>query len=207
VIYYGALLGVVVLLATLRSAPRSTFAIAVVAMVYATPVVRLETLAIAVVAIAPWLAGAGRVPTIRRMPFIEATTVAVVIGAAIGVSVARGGLDRSSVALVNASEEPATFRIYMPWQAEATFGFTVAPGSTGLAWVQRGALPGPVVVFDPDCRSRGLVWPSRTGGVIRLSATGSLEAADEPMPEAALLAYSTECAGTPFPGPTIEVAG
>jgi hypothetical protein len=51
------------------------------------------------------------------------------------------------------------------------------------------------------------VWLPRTGGAVRVTAAGAVEALRGPVTITQPLAYSTVCAGTPYPGATIIVNG
>jgi hypothetical protein len=202
--YLGFLALIVLALVAKRSAPRSTFALAAVAMVFATPVVRLETLAVAIVAITPWLRGPVHGGRIQR--WVEAGGIAAMLIASVLLSVSHGAGDRSSVVLVNSSDRPVTIRAYLPWP-EATFGFTIEPGTSGVAWTARGAISGPLLAFDEACRFRSELWLPRTGGRVEFTSAGELRPSEEVLVETASLPFSSRCSGIPYPGPTKEVRG
>ena len=186
-----AWLGVVILVGLSaflsRRSPVVAFAAAAAGLVLLTPVVRNETIALAlVVAGTPWTA-ASRSTGVRPHVAISACTAGVMIG----VSIATGGLVQSSMYLGNATAQPVIVRFPTPGQS-ASWGYLVQAGEVGIGWSdQTGAVLTPLRIFDLECHLVAVVDVSREGGSYRLDSAG-IKA--EPLPSgAAYLLYDSRC--------------
>ncbi len=176
-----------------------TFAIAVLLSVIATTIVRVETLVVAVAALAPWATGRFQLPASRYAPRLTPTlalgSAAFAVLALVG-SVLTGGTRSSSMTLANDSGQPVMVRFTVPGQY-ATFGYRLEDGQSGTAWFgQLGTYRSVIAVMALDCRILQ-DFPSDasiTGWVI--GATHSEAAAMEPaaIEPAADLPYSPLCA-------------
>ena len=187
----------------LRRYSSVTFAIAVVAAVMATTVVRFDTLVVGLAALTPWAAmravgpAAPDVATASdpawspsRMRLIGGTAVLIgVLGVVLAVGT--GGLDRSSLAITNDSGEALVVRFTVASQ-DASFGYPVANGETGTAWGERmGTVTQTILVFAADCRLLQRFEPPV--GLQGIRITG---ATTEPVPSVAApyLRYVPDCA-------------
>jgi hypothetical protein len=181
--------------------PRVGFVAAVVAMVFLTPVVREETMSLLLVAAAPWIFPVGQ--STPRTPVLTAAACGSGIAAVCVVtSLLSGGLTRSSMAIENASGHAVAVRFGVPTQ-QASWGYVLGPGQSGLAWVsQIGAILEPVRVFRPDCRLIGGALPNGVS-TIRIDDAGI--ATEAPVDADQLLAYSGQCAwAMPPPGTPVD---
>jgi hypothetical protein len=138
-----------------RRQPRVTFAVAVLAAVMATTVVRPDTFVVAVAALAPWVSAEDTSQRSPRRPSahaINAAIAALVATTGVVAAIATGGLATSSMTLTNLRPEPVVVRFSVPFQG-ATFGYRVEAGATGMAWSdQTGRITAPVFVMTGDCR-------------------------------------------------------
>lgn len=159
-------LGVTALLS--RRRPALAMAAAAAGLVFLTPVVRNETVSVAlVVAGTPWVVRrgvSGSKPTV-----LVASLVAV---GAVAVSILTGGLDRSTFQIENASDQPVIVRFSAPGQS-ASWGYLIQPGERGVGWAdQVGGVLGPFRIFDVGC---GLVSAGdldTVGGSYRIDGAG-----------------------------------
>jgi hypothetical protein len=189
-----------------RARPAWTFVIAVVALVFATPIVRPETIAIVMAALAPWATGA----TGRAEPASDATatpargrgwslaaaasaTLAVVVaGTAGAVSIADGGVGRSTLTIRNDTDATIVVRFTAKSQS-SSWGYSIEPHATGTGWLeQSGKTAGPVLVFRDDCRTSQVMSLPPAGGTIQVrnDAVNLVT----PGSAAPLLAYVDTCA-------------
>lgn len=162
-----------------RARPGATFAIAVLLSVIVTTVVRVETLVVALAALAPWATERFRTSEQVRLPrFIPTATATAAVIVALGLagSVLTGGARNTTTILQNDAGRPVVVRFTVPGQY-ATFGYELEAGATGTAWFdQMGTHRSLIVVMTPDCtvmhEFRG--DPSVTGW--RVGATGAAAA-------------------------------
>jgi len=171
-----------------------TFAIAVLLSVIATTIVRVETLVVALAALAPWATGRFQVPEGLRAPRLASTvalgSAAFAILALLG-SVLTGGTRYSSMTLANEAGQPVVVRFTVPGQY-ASFGFELRDGQTGTAWFdEMGTYRSPIAVMALDCRILHDFDSdaSASGWIIR--PTDATPAAMERLPD---LPYSPLCA-------------
>lgn len=161
------LMGVLTVLtiALSRRDPERAFVIAVVGMVFLTPVVRLESISLLMAAGSPWIARGGFGGL--RLPAVGSAAAAGVIAL---LSVAAGGLASSSMLIENATDRPVIVRFGAALQ-EASWGYLVLPGTTGVGWSDRVGGPSyPLRVFDLGCVVVAEAVPSRAGGMLRVEA-------------------------------------
>lgn len=185
---------------------RLSFTIAIVAMVFATTVVRPEAVAIAIVAIAaawtrPAFAEPDRDatgPATSRTRISPSAVAAIGIGVAfaiggVGVSLATDGLSRSSVAVTNATGAPLVAR-FTPRVQIANFGFRIEPGQSAYGWIDRfGASPSDLTIWTADCRLLGRLDLPRAGGHVEVRDGGPV--LDDALPGRVDLAgYVPDCA-------------
>jgi hypothetical protein len=132
-----------------------TFAIAVLLSVIATTIVRVETLVVALAAIAPWATARFQVSeglgAPRLAPTVAVASAAFAILALLG-SVLTGGTRYSSMTLANEAGQPVVVRFTVPGQY-ASFGYELQDGQAGTAWFdQMGTYRSPIAVMATDCR-------------------------------------------------------
>ncbi len=154
-----------------RQHPVPAFTAAAAGLVLLTPIVRVETISVAlVVAGTPWVARTP--PTSIRRTFATAGFVALM---AVGWSIATGGLDRSSFHIENATDEPVIVRFSAPgWSA--SWGYLVQPHQIGTGWSDEvGSVAGPFQVFDSACDVVAVAELPSGGGAFRLEAGGLTE--------------------------------
>lgn len=168
VVWLGAAVALGVTAFVSRRSPRIAFAAAAAGLVLLTPIVRSESISLAlVVAGAPWTAQ-GR-PMRVRVNFAIAGCVAA---AAVSVSVMTGGLTRSAMYLENATDQAVIVRFSAPGQS-ASWGYLVNPGQSGTGWSdQTGGVLGPVRVFDAGCRLLNVTDVAPLGGSYKIDAEG-----------------------------------
>lgn len=155
-----------------------SFAIAVIAATFATPVVRSETAALVVFAMIPCLyrretLDPSRLGRPRRSTVVA--SLAGLIGAVVvvGATVSTGALVRSSVEITNRSHERVVVRFNV--LNDASFGFAVEPDEAGRAWEGViGGSPSLVRIFDASCRPLADVRVPRDGGDILIDDDGAL---------------------------------
>lgn len=188
VIWIGLIAGLAVLVVALRRRnPEWGFVAAVVGMVFLTPVVRIELVSLLLAAGSPWIARGG-FDGLRR-PTLGAAAAAGVVAV---VSIATGGLATSSMVIENATDHPVIVRFGASLQ-EASWGYLVAPGQTGVAWSDEvGGPTYPLRVFDLDCGVVGDVSPPRTGGALRVESNGIAMGAG--VTASGFLSYDSRCA-------------
>ena len=168
VVWLGAAVALGVTAFLSRRSPRIAFAAAAAGLVLLTPIVRSESIALAlVVAGTPWTAQ-GR-PMRLRIHFAIAGSVAA---AAVSVSVMTGGLTRSAMYLENATDQAVIVRFSAPGQS-ASWGYLVNPGQIGIGWSdQTGSVLGPARVFDAGCRLLTITDVGPLGGSYKIDAKG-----------------------------------
>ena len=177
----------------LRRDPRRSFAVAVVLSLFATTVVRPETLVVALVALMPWathdnapiqpMRGGARSPMLA----ISAGVAAI----AVALSVTTGGLRSSSMTLVNDTAAPVVVRFTVPSQ-DATFGFRLQPGEAGTGWLDRiGTVFSPVYVTTASC---DLLYQFDADPGVTAMRIGPDAAVAVEQPAAAFLDYAPDCA-------------
>lgn len=188
----------------LRGHPRAGFAVAMVGMVWATPVVRYETIALLIGVTAMWwdepLTGLipGWPQRSRGLP-VRATMTSISIAAAVVVSVVAFVLvlhaDRSSsLRIVNNSSRPVVAQL---GQRGPTLGFLVQPGATGIAWGRTsGRFQGTLTVLDADTCTP--LAPTRkmpvNGGEVAVGADNRVSVApDHGLPGAGDLPFVSTC--------------
>ena len=162
------------------------FLLAVLGSIFATTVVRLETVAVFVVAGAVW---SGRGLLVRGgdragegpQPGRRGATRAVWLSAAAGLalallaferSVLTGGLDHSSLTFTNDTDRPVVIRLTLTSQS-ATFGYVVPARSAVAGWRDLGAgSPRILTIWSADCTFLRQARPTRAGGGLRLDDDG-----------------------------------
>ena len=187
----AVVLGVVAILS--RHSQLRAFAAAAAGLFLLTPTVRIEVIPLAlVVAATPWIC---RSQPIRiRIPVALAACTAI---AAIGASVATGGLARSSMQLENATSQTVIVRFVAPGQP-ASWGYLVQAGQRGIGWSDRtGGVLGPFRVFDTGCRLLAVVDVAPTGGSYRLGSEGMRAAAS--VSGSTYLPYDSRCSEEMMP--------
>jgi hypothetical protein len=174
------------------------FLLAVLGSIFATTVVRLETIGVFVAAGAAWSGhgllvrsaadrladrvadhGAERVdapapPRIRPSRAVWLSTAAGLALALVAFerSVLTGGLDRSSLTFTNDTDRPIVVRATVTAQV-ATFGFVVPARSSVAGWRDLVAGAPPILtIWSADCSFLRQVRPPRTGGGLRLDQDG-----------------------------------
>ena len=179
----AAALGVTAFLS--QRSPRIAFTAAAAGLVLLTPIVRSESIALAlVVAATPWTAH-GRPMGLR----IPAALSACAAAAMVGVSIATGGLVHSTMRVENATSQ--AFIVRFPAQT-ASWGYLVQPGQSGIGWLdQAGAVLGPMEVFDPQCQLLTVVDVEPMGGSYRLVPEGMR--ADAFVSGSTYLPYDARC--------------
>ncbi len=159
-------LGITALLS--RRRPGLAMAAAAAGLIVLTPVVRNETVSVAlIVAGTPWIMSRGSPDTKPTM--LIAALVAVT---AVAISILTGGLDRSTFQIENASDRPVIVRFSASGQS-ASWGYLVEPGQIGAGWLsQTGGVLGPFRVFDDQCALVAMSEMPSTGGAYRLDESG-----------------------------------
>lgn len=178
-------LGVTALLS--RRRPALAMAAAAAGLIFLTPIVRNETVSVAlVVAGTPWIAKGGAVdfkPTVLIASLVAAIAVAS--------SILTGGLERSTFQIENASDRPVIVRFSAPGQS-ASWGYLVQSRERGVGWVdQVGGVLGPFRVFDLECRLISATELEESGGSYRLDQAG-LQSIDEVVGDRPL-PYDSRC--------------
>ena len=123
----------------LRRDSRRSFAVAIVVSLFATTVVRPETLVVALVALVPWATHANMPTSSPQDTGARAPMLAIAAGVtaiAVAISIATGGLRSSSMTMVNETGQAVVVRFTVPSQ-DATFGFRLDPGEAGTGWLDR----------------------------------------------------------------------
>jgi hypothetical protein len=176
---------------------RAAFALAVVGAVFATSVVRYETLSVAVAAMAPWF-GRGLLiqspaPGDRPRRIARSAKRAVIGGAAIAaaaivVSIASGGLASSTFRVSNEGPVPVVARLRVDGQP-ASFGYRVPPRTAVTGWPLLGGQSPPfVTLWTTNCRFIAeFRLPTSGGTVVVGHGTASLTPVVGPEPAAAVL--------------------
>ena len=151
-----------------QRSPRIAFTAAAAGLVLLTPIVRSESIALAlVVAATPWTAH-GRPMGLR----IPAALSACAAAAMVGVSIATGGLVHSTMRVENATSQAVIVRFSVPGQP-ASWGYLVDPGQIGIGWFdQTGSVLGLVRVFDAGCRILAVTDVAHVGGSYKIDAEG-----------------------------------
>ncbi len=174
-----------ILTVLLRDRPAGLL-VAVLGTIFATSVVRYESIGVIVATGVGWM-GRGLLldhlpvsPDGRRQPKERGVeghskrrliTVTVAVGLAVatastGISMATGGLERSSVSISNDGEDAVVVRFSVPSQS-ASFGFLVPPHSTIAAWqALSGGSPPFATFWTPTCDFLGRSTLPRSGGGI-----------------------------------------
>ena len=199
---------VVVMIAVfaLRSRPRASFAVAVIGVVFASPVVRVESLALLLAALSPWVLAGGVVDR-RRTPIRMSThqrlggpiawagagAIGVVVG---GVALLAPQVGTSSVVIVNDSPSAIIVR-FVHVRSGGTFGFEVPAQMAAGGWrLITGGFEGVVVVLDEHCRTISRLVPGRSIGTMTVSRADAIHVDDRPgtASEPGLLPFTSRCA-------------
>lgn len=167
-VWLGAVIALCVTAFLSRRSPGMSFAAAAAGLVLLTPIVRNESISLAlVVAGTPWTVR-GRLMGVR-VAFAIAGCVAA---AAVSISVMTGGLAKSSMYLQDTTNEAVIVRFSVSGQS-ASWGYLVNPGQMGVGWFdQTGRVLGPVRVFDTGCRLLITADIVPIGGSYRVDAAG-----------------------------------
>jgi hypothetical protein len=171
-----------------------TFAIAVLLSVIATTIVRVETLVVALAALAPWATARFQVPeglhAPRFAPTVAVGSAAFALLALLG-SIATGGTRYSSMTLANEAGQPVVVRFTVPGQY-ASFGYELQDGQAGTAWFdEMGTYRSPIAVMALDCRILHDFESDVSANGWIIGATDATAAAMERLPD---LPYSPLCA-------------
>jgi hypothetical protein len=130
------------------------FALAVLLSVLATTIVRVETLVVALGALAPWATGRFQLPENLGAPRLAPTVAwvaASIATVALVVSVLSGGTRYSSMTLANEAGQPVVVRFTVPGQY-ATFGYRLEDRESGTAWFEQiGNYRSVIAVMALDC--------------------------------------------------------
>ncbi len=182
---------------TLRN-HRTLGAVAVsLGIVYATPVVRVESFAVLMAALAATLPRIEiATPAFERTNRVRFSGLALALAAALGIGAWIASSPTSSVTLENASRQPVIVRFGALAQ-DATFGFRVDPGSRVTAFGPLpGALTGSLVVYDLQCERIASVQAPPHGGHVLIGADGALDLSHPPMrDESEVARFDATCAG------------
>jgi len=190
-LYLAALAAsVLAIVGTGRRLPGLSLAFAIIAVVFATPVVRLETIGILVALAVPHIRGGSRslARAVLRVSVISvvASTLAVI------VSISAGGAATSSLTIINGGARPLVVRFELAGQT-ASFGFRVTQGK-GSAWYDRVGTASRAWVFDAEaCKPVAAVEIPRAGGTLEVRGDGRVRSTNT-HPPAPALAYSSRCA-------------
>lgn len=170
-----------------RRRPALAMAAAAAGLIVLTPVVRNETVSIAlIVAGTPWIVKHGSNDT--RPTMLIASLVAVT---AVAVSILTGGLDRSTFQVENASDRPVIIRFSAPGQS-GSWGYLVRPGERGVGWADRpGRVLGPYRIFDVACELVSAGDLDARGGSYRFDGGGLIPITDAV--SGLLLPYDAGC--------------
>lgn len=200
------LLGIVVLVARFRESA-AAFLLAVTGSIFATTVVRYDSVALWLAPTVVWL-GRGLLlpprpelgPTLTRertMPPWSAVLAAIVTGSIVGAgalsgSIASGGLTTSTFGVSNTTDQVVIARLNVPNQ-EASFGFAVPPASSIVGWESLGAVsPTVASIWSANCAFIGSVDLPKQGGQAVVSSSGvTLRGPGVPARHAP---YSSNCA-------------
>jgi hypothetical protein len=185
-------LGITALLS--RRRPALAMAAAAAGLVVLTPIVRNETVSVAlIVAGTPWIVKGG--PSDIKPTILIASLVAA---AAVGISILTGGLDRSSFRFENATDDPVVVRFSVSgWSA--SWGYLVGPGEAGAGWADEvGTVEGSFSVFDPACQVLAVTDLPSSGGSYKILGGAVVQATE--IAVAAYLPYDTRCSGAAYYG-------
>ncbi len=210
---------VALLLYLLRSRPRASFAVSIAGVVFASPVVRYESLALLLAALTPWLAarsaparsavsmdpatGRARLEGLLRRRSTASMIAAVSVLPLVGGVLLAPQAGSSGERIFNASAELVVVR-FVNFGSGASFGFEVPAYSAGTGWSDAvGGLDGLVVVLDGECRFIGRAQPSQGNSTITVASEGSVVADHRPWssPAPVPLAYTSRCASEVDPSP------
>lgn len=192
----AAIVLAVVLMFVWRRSPGS-FALAVLAMIYSTPVVRQETAALAIVAAVAWVPGSFRLGApllpLKRTLLVPPIAAGVALTAVIiVVSLSTGGTERSTFAIANRTSQDVVVRFALNVQ-RASFAYEVRRGESAYGWLDRaGAGPPLATIWSTDCRLLDVVEVPRSGISLVLDEAGARHAAVS-MPTQAFAPYSPKC--------------
>lgn len=182
-----------------RRSPLS-FTIAVLAMIFSTPVVRHESIALAISASVAWIPSSSLHGAGTGLPTRAAIGRAVATASGLGViavlaSLATGGLDRSSVSIVNRTAAPVVVRFSTAAQT-ASFGFVAPVGEPVYGWRDRaGGSPPVATIWSAECALLDVINLPRTGAAIEFDESGGHRASDDSSVNAAFAAFVPDCAG------------
>lgn len=151
----------------LRDRPGISFAIAIVAVVVGSPVVRFESLALFLPAVIPAARRGGKpLPGDRRLAIGGSVALA-----AVGL-VALQAPSPSALVIDNRADESRVVRVATG--APGSFGFLLAPGESGVGWsVDAGRVNATLEVFDASCRRLTSLELPATGGLLLMDASGA----------------------------------
>jgi hypothetical protein len=180
-----------------RRSPLS-FSLAVLAMVWSTPVVRVETISVAIAAAVAWIPNSSRYRTSSGLPRraivaplgLVAASFAVI---AVVASVANGGAVSSQFAMINQTSQSIVVRFRGLFQS-ASFGYLVPANEAVYGWLDRsGSSPPVATVWSMDCKRLGLVRVPRSGAVLQFDQSGSHLTSELPA-SGAFADYVPDCA-------------
>jgi hypothetical protein len=180
----AALITAVIVIVVLRRRPGFTFAVAVLAAVFSTTVVRPDTFVVIAAAAVPLINWTARPSLIQdwRTSGKAIPVVAILVSlAGLAAAVSTGGFARSSLTIQNELNMPVIVRFAQP-AGGGSYGYRIDPGIGGIAWSDRMGRPAAsIMVFSNDCRLLHRFEPNATtrmlrifdGGVDLHGATGS----------------------------------
>jgi len=181
----------------LRRHPTAACIALALGTIYATPVVRIESFALLVAAVA-WRDPLGMPALVRGVrPRRAALTVAPLMIVPLVVVVAAwvGSAGRSSVLIENRTTEAVVVRFGVTSQGPASFGFLVDAGEIARGFGPTpGGLAGSVEVFAGDCRQVDRGVAPRAGGRI-VVAPGGVQFVDDPGTQAPFADFVDDCSG------------
>jgi hypothetical protein len=175
-----------------------SFTCAVLAMIFSTPVVRHEAIALAIAASVAWIPNTTRdrpetgrptKTTMGRILAVASTFAAVAVVA----SLATGGMDRSSLSIVNRTSQPIVVRFSTAAQT-ASFGFVAPAGEPIYGWFDRfGGSPPVATVWSTECILLDVIGLPRAGAAIEFDGSGG-HRANAPPTISSFAAFAPTCA-------------
>jgi hypothetical protein len=184
----------------LRARPSAAAFVLALGTVYATPVVRFESLALLVAAIAGNVRF-GPVELLGRVARPRRGAAAALVASVCLLALWIWTAPRSSLLIENQTETPIIVRFGVDPAAPsgyrvATFGYRVEPGASARGFgALPGGLTGTVTVFRPDCSEVARGTPPTTGGLLVVSPKTGIEFVadrEKSVPDAP---YVADCAG------------
>jgi hypothetical protein len=176
---WAVLVGAPIACLVLRGKPKAAYATIVLGSVFGLPIVRFETLTVALAAFTPWVPWRGPErarPTPALNPHLRIGPPArFAVLSVVACSIAAVALSTSTSSLTtitNGRNDPVIVRFYFNGLAES-FGYLVPPRTTERAWGPlTGAISGPIIVMDTKCRMLSSTDARRDGGNLVVDPSG-----------------------------------